>query len=102
MALEGEHDNDGVDEAQQRDRAEVGHEVVLEAALSNRGQEGVAGDDAGQQRDAQEEQHAARDLPEANVHSPGRARAARNHLEMRMRTRINGAGRTGGTKRACL
>lgn len=76
MALQGEHDDDGVDEAEQRDGAEVGHEVLLKALLANSGQERVAGDDAGHKGHTQEEQHAPCNLPEADVDASSRPRAA--------------------------
>lgn len=37
MSLEGKHDNDGIDEAQQCHRAKVGHESLLKAFLANCG-----------------------------------------------------------------
>ena len=83
MTLQGEHDNDRVDEAQQRHGAEVWHELLLKAPLADGRQQSVAGDDACHQRDPQEQQHAPRDRPKADVHPAGRARAARHHLYMR-------------------
>ena len=80
MALQGEHDNDGVDEAQQRDGPKVGHEALLEALLAESGQEGVAGDDAGNERHAQEQEHALCNLPEADVDAPCCAGTPRHHL----------------------
>ena len=80
VALKGEHDDDGVDEPQQCHRPKVGHEPGLKTLLADGLQQGVPRGDAGREGDAQEEQHAARDLPEADVQAALHACPPRDHL----------------------
>ena len=80
VALKREHDDDGVDEAQQRHRPKVGHEPGVKLLLAHGLQQGVPRGDAGREGDAQEEQHAARDLPEADVQAALHTRPPRHHL----------------------